>query len=87
MRKKKEVVKVDWKDASIWVKLNNYTWLVWVALVIVGILRVTSMDSDAFFLASTGRYIVENWEVPKINTFTYHEGLEIIIQHVYLMQL
>ena len=80
MRKKKEVVKVDWKDASIWVKLNNYTWLVWVALVIVGILRVTSMDSDAFFLASTGRYIVENWEVPKINTFTYHEGLKVIIQ-------
>ena len=40
----------------------------------------SSMDSDAFFLINTGKYIVENKLVPTINPFVIHEGFEIIVQ-------
>ena len=37
-------------------------------------------DSDAYWLIETGRYIVENKTVPRINPWTYTEGLSIIVQ-------
>lgn len=37
-------------------------------------------DSDSFWLIETGRWIVENKQVPKTNPWTYIEGLSVIIQ-------
>ena len=37
-------------------------------------------DSDMWFLAATGRYIVQNKVVPTINPFVIHEGFDIIVQ-------
>ena len=57
------------------------TW-VFLGLVFSAILLVMkefTPDSDAWFLAATGRYIVENQQVPVINPFTIHEGYSIIV--------
>ena len=37
-------------------------------------------NNDMWWMISTGRYIVENREIPKINPFTIHNGYEIIVQ-------
>lgn len=37
-------------------------------------------DSDMWFLAATGRYIVQNKSVPIINPFVIHENFSIIVQ-------
>lgn len=37
-------------------------------------------DTDSFWLIETGRWIVENKQVPKTNPWTYTEGLSIIVQ-------
>lgn len=37
-------------------------------------------NNDMWWMISTGRNIVENREIPKINPFTIHDGYEIIVQ-------
>lgn len=37
-------------------------------------------NNDMWWMISTGRYIVENREIPTINPFTIHDGYEIIVQ-------
>lgn len=37
-------------------------------------------NNDMWWMISTGRYIVENGEIPTINPFTIHDGYEIIVQ-------
>lgn len=37
-------------------------------------------DSDFYFLAGTGRYILENREVPTVNPFVIHENFGMIVQ-------
>lgn len=37
-------------------------------------------DTDAYWLIGTGRWIWENKTVPRINPFTYEEGLSIVVQ-------
>ena len=65
---------------------NNYQRamsFIWVGLLmIVALLHIKSAipDTDTYFLAATGRYIVENGIVPTINPFVIHEGLDVIIQ-------
>lgn len=44
------------------------------------LIKRNNPDSDAYFLAATGRYILENRQIPLINPFCFHDGLRIIIQ-------
>ena len=37
-------------------------------------------NSDAYFLVNTGKYIVENLQVPKTNVWTWHENFNTIVQ-------
>lgn len=40
----------------------------------------TPWDPDTWFLAATGRWIVENRTIPQVNPFTIHENLYMIVQ-------
>lgn len=42
--------------------------------------KTLNPDTDSYWLIETGRWIVENKSVPKINPWTYEENLSIIIQ-------
>ena len=44
------------------------------------LIKMNTPDSDMYFLATTGKYIVENKTVPSINPFTIHEGFQAIFQ-------
>lgn len=65
-------------------KVNEWAWPL-VILFVGLVLAIRGIgngfpDSDTFFIIETGRYIVENGEVPTINPFVIHEGFEIIVQ-------
>lgn len=72
--------KIDSKDASNWVKYCNYIWVGIPLLIVIWMAKMYLPDSDSFFLAATGRYIVETGKVPTINPFVIHDNLGIIVQ-------
>lgn len=51
-----------------------------ILLLLVCLVKGNNPDPDSYFLAATGRYIVQNKTVPKINPFCIHEEFGIIIQ-------
>ena len=72
--------KQEFRDVSFFVKYCNYIWYGIVLVACGWIAKMYLPDGDSYFLAATGRYIVENREVPKINPFIIHEGFGTIIQ-------
>ena len=58
----------------------KYWWLGIVVIFVAIVIQNRIPDSDTFFLAATGRYIVENGVVPQINPFVIHQNFAIIIQ-------
>ena len=80
MRKKKDYTIADWKDTTFCTKYVTLAWMLIPIVIILWVLRLTCVDSDSYFLMATGRYIVENGEVPKINPFVIHSDLAIIVQ-------
>ena len=80
MKKKKEYEVADWKDTTFCTKYVTLAWMLIPIVIILWVLRLTCVDSDSYFLMATGRYIVENGEVPKINPFVIHSDLAIIVQ-------
>lgn len=58
----------------------KYWWLGLVIIFVAVIIQKRIPDSDTFFLAATGRYIVENGAVPQINPFIIHQDFAIIVQ-------
>lgn len=49
-------------------------------LLFLVVLTAKVPDSDSYFLAAAGRFIVTNRYVPKTNPFVIHEGLAMIVQ-------
>lgn len=58
----------------------KYWWFGIVIIYVIAVIQKRIPDSDTFFLAATGRYIVENGVVPQINPFVIHQDFAIIIQ-------
>lgn len=58
----------------------KYWWLGIVIIYVFTVIMKRIPDSDTFFLAATGRYIVENGVIPQINPFVIHQDFAIIIQ-------
>ena len=64
-------------------KLKNYNFYLMIFFILgffSKIIKEINPDPDMWFLAATGRYIVENKTVPTINPFIIHEEFEIVIQ-------
>lgn len=66
-------------------KINITKTLYFYIIAFLGILIIfcavnLNPNNDMWWMISTGRYIVENREIPKINPFTIHNGYEIIVQ-------
>lgn len=61
-------------------KTLRYLWIIPFAITALCVIQRGVPDSDTFFLAATGRYIVENGIVPVINPFVIHENFGIIVQ-------
>ena len=57
-----------------------YLFIFSIFIFFIKIIKEINPDPDMYFLAATGRYIVENRVVPIINPFTIHDGLKIIVQ-------
>lgn len=66
-------------------KINIAKILYFYIITFLGILIIfcavnLNPNNDMWWMISTGRYIVENREIPKINPFTIHNGYRIIVQ-------
>ena len=61
-------------------KLMPLIWILVFIVILPAMAKNNTPDSDTFFIAATGRYIVENGEVPTINPFVIHENFGIVIQ-------
>ena len=64
-------------------KLSSITSFWWVGILAAAVPYIMMRkipDYDTFFLAATGRYIIETGTVPTINPFVIHEGFGIIVQ-------
>lgn len=66
-------------------KINITKILYFYIIAFLGILIIfcavnLNPNNDMWWMISTGRYIVENGEIPTINPFTIHDGYEIIVQ-------
>ena len=61
-------------------KILQYSWIGILIFFIPCIIKARVPDSDTFFIAATGRYIVENGIVPTTNPFVIHEGFGMIVQ-------
>ena len=66
-------------------KINIAKILYFYIITFLGILIIfcavnLNPNNDMWWMISTGRYIVENREIPKINPFTIHNGYGIIVQ-------
>lgn len=66
-------------------KINITKTLYFYIIAFLGILIIfcavnLNPNNDMWWMISTGRYIVKNREIPKINPFTIHNGYEIIVQ-------
>lgn len=68
------------KDTSLYVQYCNYIWISIPFLVVIFLSKMFLPDSDAWFLITTGKHIIETGEVTTINPFVIHEGFSIIIQ-------
>lgn len=60
--------------------ITSFWWVGILAAIVPYIMMRKIPDSDTFFLAATGRYIMETGIVPTINPFVIHEGFGIIVQ-------
>ncbi len=58
----------------------HFTIILLISMAIIVITIRRNPDSDMWWLASTGRYIVEYKAVPKINPFVIHQDFQIIVQ-------
>lgn len=65
---------------AIYKNIIQHSWIGILILFIPCIIKASIPDSDTFFIAATGRYIVENGIVPTTNPFVIHEGFSVIIQ-------
>ena len=61
-------------------KLLPLLWVLIFIIVLPSLAKSINPDSDTFFLAAAGRYIVENGEIPTVNPFVIHENFGIVIQ-------
>lgn len=66
-------------------KINIAKILYFYIITFLGILIIfcavnLNPNNDMWWMISTGRYIVKNREIPKINPFTIHNGYRIIVQ-------
>ncbi len=64
-------------------KLRLYVSYIWLGIPLIfafAVIKMMCPDSDVYFLAATGRYIVENQVVPTINPFVIHGDIGIIVQ-------
>lgn len=63
---------------------NNKILLIGISLFIITIIMNTiksiCIDSDTFFLINTGKYIIQNKEIPTINPWVIHENFGIVVQ-------
>lgn len=65
---------------NVYKNFLKYWWLGIIIIYVFAVIMKRIPDSDTFFLAATGRYIVENGVVPQINPFVIHQDFAIIIQ-------
>ncbi len=78
-------MKHKYRKGVIYLKVSLYhltvlfLLLLAMAMVINTAIRLNP-DNDMWWMMSTGRYIIENGCVPKINPFTIHEEFHIIVQ-------
>lgn len=61
-------------------RVSRYSWLGIIIIFAACFIKARVPDSDTFFIAATGRHIVENGVVPTINPFVIHDGLGIVVQ-------
>jgi hypothetical protein len=61
-------------------RIMSFAWFAILLALIPFLVKKAVPDTDTFFLAATGRYIVENGIVPTINPFVIHEEFSIVIQ-------
>lgn len=61
-------------------KIREHWWLLLLLALAPMFIKSSTPNSDTFFLAATGRWIVQNLAVPTINPFVIHEGFEIVVQ-------
>lgn len=65
-------------------RILNFLWEhMWVGLFLIiapCLIMARVPDTDTYFLAATGKYIVETGTVPTINPFVIHDGFGIIVQ-------
>lgn len=80
MRRKKEAKRVNWSEASVFERYCNFIWLAIPFMVVIWVIKICCVDADSYFLATTGRYILENGEIPKINPFVIHSDFQLIVQ-------
>jgi len=65
---------------SIYKNFLKYWWIGIVIIFVTVVIQKRIPDSDTFFLAATGRYIVENGVIPQINPFVIHQDFGMIVQ-------
>lgn len=80
MRRKRETKRVNWSEANIFAKYCNYIWMTIPFMVIIWLVKMCCIDTDSYFLAATGRYILESGEIPKISPFVIHSDFQLIVQ-------
>ena len=61
-------------------KMLQYMWIGILVIVVPCLIKARTPDPDTFFLAATGRYIVETGVVPTVNPFVIHDNFGIIVQ-------
>lgn len=61
-------------------KLAQLKWVLLILLLAPMLIKRNVPDPDTFFLAATGRWIVQNMTVPFVNPFVIHQGFAVIIQ-------
>lgn len=66
-------------------KINITKILYFYIIIFLGILIIfcavnLNPNNDMWWMISTGKYIVQNNTIPKINPFTIHNGYRIIVQ-------
>lgn len=61
-------------------KIAKLWWILALLLIVPSLIKARVPDPDTFFLAATGRFIVENGYVPTVNPFVIHENFNIIVQ-------
>lgn len=79
MKDKKFKDEISGRRYSYAVSVYVFLYL-FIMILCITIMRYRNPDSDFYFLAGTGRYILENREVPTVNPFVIHENFGMIVQ-------